>query len=558
MTAGARVATLGMVLTEIGGGARLLVGSDEDLDRLVTGASVVTDAVLPDDVGLALICPALNSAEDLEQLSGRLSTSAARLLVLTTPSPVALAELSARLRGHVVVGSAEPVDPAAVVLSIARSVDVPDETATRRLAALQRSLTQVLGDPDPVVSLLARLKSTCNATVALVDKHGQAVHSTGPVPLSLLFTEISHTAADSQMMDIDGWHGIADRVNDPAQGGDHMGWLVAVARRDGFPDAYAVSAVHLAAALVEASQRMTLVARQQERAIRAAILEEALALRGIPDDPELSGRIASLGLGFADDLRTVVARPISSGPASRRRTSTKDLADGFDRVLEAWDVPHLVSARDRFVVILMQGSPKTLRRIIVASQDSLPPLHVGLGRPVRAVADVKDSYHDAHLAVRSLGRTARAAGVMTYEDFDFATRLFSDVGTDRMVAWAREFLAPLDERPPLMEGLRAFFAHSQNMNAAADALSIHHNSLRYRLAKVEELLKLTLRDPAAVSSLFLALAARDLEEVDSNARPRATRAVRTRQPSDVEAPRTPTDFATPGLDRLGVVISPGR
>jgi len=558
MTARARTIPLGMVLTELGGEARLLTASPEALDRTVTGASVVTDLTLPADDGVVLICPDLATAEDIERLCARLPSSPSRLLILTTPSPIPVAELGVRFRGHVVVGTAGMVDPAVVVMSIARTIQVPDETVTRRLASLQRSLTQVLGEPEPVVALLARLKSTCNATVALVDKRGQAVHSTGPLPMSLLFGEVSHTMAETQMLDVDGWRGIADRINDPIQAGDHMGWLVVAARRDDFPDSYAVSAVHVAAALVEASLRMTLVARQQERAIRAAVLEEALALRRIPDDPELAGRIASLGLGFADELRSVVVRPVRSAPTGRGRAPAKDLADGLLRALEAWGISHLMSVRDKFVVLLVQASPATLRRLIVASADSIPPVHVGVGRPVRAVGEVTDSYHDAQLGVQSLSRSARAPSLMTYEEFDFATRLFSDVGTDRMIEWGRDFLAPLEERSPLMEGLSAFFEHSQNMNAAADALSIHHNSLRYRLAKVEELLGLSLRDPAAVSSLFLALAARDLERVQAGPRPRATRASQTRQPSDVEAPRTPTDFAIPRLDRLGVVLGPGR
>jgi hypothetical protein len=147
---------------------------------------------------------------------------------------------------------------------------------------------------------------------------------------------------------------------------------------------------------------------------------------------------------------------------------------------------------------------------------------------------------------------------MSYEDFSFATRLFADVGTDRMIAWARDFLVPLEDRPLLMDGLRAFFEHSQNMNDAADALKIHHNSLRYRLAKVEELLGLSMRDPAAVSSLFLALTARDLERVQAPPQPRATRTVRAQQPSDVDAPRALTEIAVPQDERLGVVLGPGR
>lgn len=558
MTDPPRTTTLGMVLTELGGEARLLTGAEGELDRPVRGASVVTDLPLPHDADVALICPPLITPEDLERLRTRLPKGTSRLLILTAPSPLPAAKVRDSLRGHVVVDPAKTVDPADVVLAIARSVDVPDETVTRRLASLQRSLTQVLGEPDPVVALLARLKSMCNATVALVDKRGQAVHSTGAVPLALLFKEISHTAAETQMLDIDGWRGVASRVNDPARGGDHMGWLVAAARRDGFPDAYAVSAVHVAAALVEASQRMTLVAQQQEKAIRAAVLEEALALRRTPDDPDLAGRIASLGLGFAEELRAVVARPARSSQSGRGRAPIKDLATGLMRALETWDISHLITARDKYVVVLVQASPATIRRVLVASQGSLMPAHVGVGRPVQAVGEIADSYHDAQLAVRSLSRTARGSSVMTYEDFDFATRLFSEVGTERMIAWAGEFLAPLDDRPPLMEGLSAFFAHGQNMNAAADALSIHHNSLRYRLAKVEELLDLSLRDPAAVSSLFLALTARELERVQAGPRPRATGDAAGRRPSDVEAPHTQTDVVKPRANRLGVVLGPGR
>jgi hypothetical protein len=124
-----------------------------------------------------------------------------------------------------------------------------------------------------------------------------------------------------------------------------------------------------------------------------------------------------------------------------------------------------------------------------------------------------------------------------------------------MIAWARDFLAPLEERPPLMEGLIAFFEQNQNMNAAANALSIHHNSLRYRLAKAEELLRLNLRDPAAISSLFLALSARNIEGVQAGPSPRAE--VFTSQPSDVEAARMPPQFMAPKADRLGVVLGPG-
>jgi hypothetical protein len=457
--------------------------------------------------------------------------------------------------GHVVVEAGGRVDPAEVVLAIARLVHAPEEAVTRRLSSLQRSLTQVLVEADPLPALLQRLKSTCNATVALVDKRGQALHATGPIPLALLYREITQTSSETQNIDIDGWRGVADRIEDPDQAGRHVGWLVVTVRRPDFPDSYATAAVHVAASLVEASLRMTLVARQQERAIKATVLEEALALQRRPQSPELTGRLSSFGLSFTDELRAVVVRPVLSGTAARGRPALNELGEALTRALDEAGVGHLMSSRDKFSIMAVQASPATLRRILVATGAALPAAHVGVGRRIQSVSEIADSYNDAQLAVQTLRRRGRGPRLMSYEELDFATRLFSDVGTDRMTAWAHRFLHPLDGRAPLLEGLRAYFEHSQNMNAAAEALSIHHNSLRYRLSKVEELLDINLREPAAVSSVFLALAAVELERVHA-AQPGGK--VRSGQPSDVEAPRSPGDRFDPHPGNLGVVYGPDR
>jgi DNA-binding PucR family transcriptional regulator len=45
---------------------------------------------------------------------------------------------------------------------------------------------------------------------------------------------------------------------------------------------------------------------------------------------------------------------------------------------------------------------------------------------------------------------------------------------------------------------------------AAETLHVHHNTVRYRLARVEELMGRPLKDPATIASLYIALAASDL------------------------------------------------
>jgi hypothetical protein len=557
MTSERSASTLGVVLTQLGPGARLLTGEETALARPVRGASVWTQSPEPADPGVVLICPPLNDAAALTAFADRLPDSPARMIVLTSPCPVPPTELVVLVREHLVVEAGGTVDPADVVLAIARSVEAPEESVTRRLSSLQRSLTQVLGDPDPVPALLNRLKTTCNAAVALVDKRGQAVHATGPIPLALLFGEITQTSAETQRIDIDGWHGVADRIGEPDEPSQHFGWLVVTARRTDFPDSYITSAVHVAASLVEASLRMTLLARQQERAVRATVLEEALALERKPQSPELTGRIASFGLSFTEELRAIVLRPVLSAMTSGGRLPLKEIAAGLGRALEDAGIARLASTRDKFLVMVVQCSPSTFRRILVSAGSALPAAHVGVGRRIQAVGEIADSYDDAQLAVQMLVRRMRGPRLMSYEEFDFATRLFSDVGTDRMTAWARRFLRPLAGRQPLLEGLRAYFENSLNMNAASEVLSIHHNSLRYRLAKVEELLDINLREPAALSSVYLALAAVELERVHAP-QPGVNGPARPRQPSDVEAPRSPREHISPHVQNLGVVLGPDR
>jgi sugar diacid utilization regulator len=553
MRADAFGVTVSALLTELGPSARFLTDDHVTDELRLLGACLISHEGLPLTPEIVLVVPDPTPGEVIASLR-RLPADPRRVVVLTGVSGAEDTDVRAAAQEHVVI--AADVDPATVILAVSGVQHLPNDAATRRLTSLQRTLTQVLGDQEPVVALLNRVKGICNATAALVDKHGRAVHATGPLPLSMLFAAISQTTAETQLFDVDGWTGVADRIHDVAHEGGYTGWLLVTARRDGFPGTYEASAAHVAAALVEASQRMTAVTREQERAVRAAVLEEALAQVPMPAHPELAGRIASLGLTWSEEIRAVVLQPVRSSSSARGRKAAKEVSEVMVRALGDAAVPHLVSVRDRSVTILVQGSASTVRRAVVSAGKGLPDVHVGVGRQISSVGDVPTSFHDAQLAVQTLRRSGRPSGLMSYEDFDFATRLFSDVGTGRMTQWARSFLEPLEEREPLLEGLRLFFQHGQNMNAAADALSIHHNSLRYRLAKAEELLEVNLRDPGAVASVFLALAALELEE--TNAPEPRVKLGRADVPADIAAPRSVRDGEAPSFDNLGVVYGPDR
>ena len=68
-------------------------------------------------------------------------------------------------------------------------------------------------------------------------------------------------------------------------------------------------------------------------------------------------------------------------------------------------------------------------------------------------------------------------------------------------------LAPLREHPLLNDAIVAYFEHDMDVGRTAKALCLHPNTLRYRLGRLEALLDLSLKQPAAIAALYIALVA---------------------------------------------------
>jgi len=66
--------------------------------------------------------------------------------------------------------------------------------------------------------------------------------------------------------------------------------------------------------------------------------------------------------------------------------------------------------------------------------------------------------------------------------------------------------------PQVVEAVVAYLRHRGRWEAAADALKIHRNTLRYRVSGAEKLLSLDLADPTPASRLWLALCSEGLAD----------------------------------------------
>ena len=121
---------------------------------------------------------------------------------------------------------------------------------------------------------------------------------------------------------------------------------------------------------------------------------------------------------------------------------------------------------------------------------------------------VRQSYADALLAVGARTRGPRQwDNVIRYDDLDIGTVLVHEVPLERLAPKIEQWLAPLRENPLAHEALVAYLRYDLDVGRTARALHLHPNSVRYRLARAEDLLGVHLRSSETIVALHVALLA---------------------------------------------------
>jgi purine catabolism regulatory family protein/PucR-like helix-turn-helix protein/diguanylate cyclase with GGDEF domain len=362
-----------------------------------------------------------------------------------------------------------------------------DEHVFRRLTALQRYLVDALRTPQPERAMVDRLAKFLDASVVLIGAEGRPETVSGKPPAPVLLEEVCRQPAGLLELDVGGWHAVATPVVTRADQAQR--WLVLASPRRGFVSKLAKPAAEATAPLLAAMARLGDVVRDQEQAVKAALLEEALEPVAPRDLPPLAARAAAFGIDFSQPARLVVIR----GAGSR------DLVTRLD----AHRIPHLVQEREDSLLALVQGADGE----VLAALADLTDVAVGVGRTVVAITDARHSLRDAELAVAHA-----KGGIVRFEDFDLGTFMVSEIPPDRLGPKVDEILSVLRANPPLHEALRAYFEHDLDIAATAASLHMHRNSLRYRLARAEQVLGRSLKQPATVAAVYIALVAEAADE----------------------------------------------
>jgi PucR family transcriptional regulator, purine catabolism regulatory protein len=377
----------------------------------------------------------------------------------------------------------------------------------QRGLSMQSYLMEALSAAEPEAELLRRLGSLLRGTALLADEVGDVEGA----PTAAVPPELWGPMRGSKGI---GLFHLRGRRYVTARVADRMGarrWIVVVGESSALPDQLARQALQSGERLVRLIARARPPRPAEARAVRSELAEELLGFRPAGERRLQARRAATLGLGVDTPLQVALLRPVRSGRSreAQLQHAARVLVE-IEQQLSAGDISFLLAQRNEDVVIIAsEPLDVTLRATMRGLPDADAVLDAGVGRAVEALAGLPRSLTDARFAVAQLDHAGGEdrpdkCRILSHADLDLATALVCDA--DPVVAAPRRAQL-LDRVTPrdLRETLLAYLDHDLDIPQTAAALHLHANSLRYRLGRIEEHLGRSLRHPATIANLYLAV-----------------------------------------------------
>lgn len=513
MRAAARVYTLGDLLDEPGLGLELVVGDERARSLPISGAHSI-EVEHPSrwlDRGWLVLTTGVRlrrNARAQRELIAELDRSGATAIafgvgdVFKRVPPAMLAE--ARERDFPLVVIPLPTPFRAVIGAVYRATLSADQRTFQRLIAMQRYLTDALGDEHPLETVIERLAELVDATAGVIGPDGGLETASGPLPAAALWREISRRPATLLEFDAEGRHCVAAPVK--TRSGDERRWLVVASRGAGFADDLTKAATQATTPLLSAIDTLDRVSRDNDRAARAAVLDGILGSPEPVEQRSLAMRASALGVDLGQPTKTALVASGRDRAGAEAKVPLGELGDRLQRRLRQMAVPHLATRREGGLCLLVQGDSGRLREALGELCAGEPAIVIGCGREVDSPGRVRASLRDAELALECIDRE-RGERFLDFDDFDLSTFLVGGAAAEAIAPKVDEMLGPLHANEPLLATLRAYFDRDLSVARTARALEIHPNSLRYRLGRIEALIGRSLRRPATIAALHLALLA---------------------------------------------------
>jgi purine catabolism regulator len=378
-----------------------------------------------------------------------------------------------------------------IVGFVNRSLLSADFRMLQRSLSMQNYLMDALREEQPLQAIVDRLGHLLDSTVLLFAPDGGVDAASAPAPVETIWREVQSQHPSLQRALVDGSEIVSVPIGDQRH---PQRWLVVASRRRSIPNRLALSVIQSAERLLELVTLGRRAALAEDRVVRAELLAHALEPRTGYDNVELLARMQRFGIDFGRPAR-IVAFDVQDRSANALDTARRSL----EALLSDEGVPYLMSVRGSRLVALVQVDQLAPTGMLITA---------GGGRVVESLEATPQSLDDAELALRQLAALGEAGGsVLLFDDFRLSSWLISVTPPADFLAKAATIIEPLRDHPHLEKTLRTYLRERLNVAATARALNLHHNSLRYRLQRIEKLLGEPLDHVPTLVDLYLALLA---------------------------------------------------
>lgn len=283
-----------------------------------------------------------------------------------------------------------------------------------------------------------------------------------------------------------------------------LGYIWARRRDSNQADEVLRTSIEQAARVVALEMLREREAIETERRLRRDFMYELLSERA-PDPLVLEPRARQVWRGYGLDHRPLVISVLSrsavgGSPMERaRRLLVEDRPADFVTVHGSYLVL-LTTYREREQVV---AETEKIRELLARNgMDTC----VAIGAPCRGLGETRESV----LTARRLLELLSPRRILWAEGLEALTVLFEPSQRDRLDSFVRSALAPLAGKEALMSTLHAYYESAGNRAAAARILGVHVNTLRQRLARIEQMVGGSIDESTRALPLRLALLARGL------------------------------------------------
>lgn len=368
---------------------------------------------------------------------------------------------------------------------------IEDLAVLSRALSIQTDLLDALAFPDVENELIRRVAESLGISAVLYTQDFEVVASQGAAPIHLIADAMP--AQSGPRMNVGRWVVNVGSVETV----EKSYWLAFAwhVRDEPSPDVLR-SSRRAIEQLLRAHGRTVVAQRAQEYIQRARLMNEIVV--GIDEArlERIRDQLVLLHFPREDVFQVHAIDP--GGDQNSLIESSDALASTILELAHTHNVNVLLGMLNGDFVVLHTGREPFTRLLVEQAGGK----HHGSSSTFTDLTQAAAAFRQANI---SLQAGSRYGTFTPFYRVGFAEFVLGHVPPDELRLKADQVLAGLVEYPPAIETLVEYLRNSLDVQATGRAMHLHPNSIRYRLAKVEEILGGPLNHPETITVLYLSL-----------------------------------------------------